>query len=58
MPLALGPEISEVTLARNPFNTGDNRLWASGLEAGGGDPAAWPTQHTVTVPLDEVGTGE
>jgi hypothetical protein len=59
MPMALGRSIGEAALARNPSNTGDNRLWYQSpeLESGGGDPRTWPRQNTVVVGLDEIWEG-
>jgi len=57
MPMALSDTTSLVTLARNPFNTGDNRLWdeiPSDLDAGGGDPELWERERVVAVALDDV----
>lgn len=44
-------------MAKNPSNTGDDRLWENSpayLDAGGGDPTLWPRQTTVCVALDDV----
>jgi len=57
VPIALGIDTEILTLAQNPLNTGDNRLWSTippDLHAGGGDPAAWPRQQTVVAALDDV----
>jgi FkbM family methyltransferase len=57
LPFALGARTELLDLARNPINTGDNRLWASipaDLDAGGGDPRHWPRQPVVSVALDEI----
>jgi hypothetical protein len=57
LPFALGAKTELLDLARNPINTGDNRLWAtipSDRDAGGGDPQDWPRQPVVSVALDEV----
>jgi FkbM family methyltransferase len=57
MPLALGERSELLSLAQNPFNTGDNRLWdtiPADLHAGGGDPAIWPRQPVVCAALDHV----
>jgi len=60
MPMALGQRIGGATLACNPSNTGDNRLWEkipASLEAGGGDPETWFRQNVVVVALDEIWRG-
>jgi FkbM family methyltransferase len=60
MRMALGERIGEATLARNPSNTGDNRMWKripASLESGGDDPKAWPRQNAVVVGLDEIWRG-
>ena len=57
MPMALSDKTDLVRLARNPFNTGDNRLWhtiPAELDAGGGNPALWEREQVVAVALDEV----
>jgi FkbM family methyltransferase len=57
MPLALGSRSELVSLAQNPFNTGDNRLWdtiPAELHAGGGDPSFWPRHLVVCAALDDV----
>jgi FkbM family methyltransferase len=57
MPMALSDRTDLLILARNPFNTGDNRLWhdiPADLDAGGGDPALWERELVVAVALDDV----
>jgi FkbM family methyltransferase len=56
MPLALSSKTGVLSLAQNPHNTGDNRLWASippELAAGGGDPERWSRQAVLGVTLDD-----
>jgi FkbM family methyltransferase len=57
MPMALSDRTDLLILARNPFNTGDNRLWQTipaELDAGGGNPALWERERVLAVALDEV----
>lgn len=57
LPLALGARTQVLSLARNPVNSGDNRLWdriPPDLDAGGGNPDEWTRERVVTVALDDV----
>ena len=49
MPLALGRASGELTLSRNPANTGDSRLWQSN--------PAWPSESVLVSALDDIWHG-
>jgi FkbM family methyltransferase len=56
-PMALSDRTGLSILTRNPFNTGDNRLWDAippDLDAGGGNPELWEREPVVAVALDDV----
>lgn len=57
MPIALSDRGGTLCLARNPVNSGDNRLWTTipaDLSAGGGDPELWNRQQIIAVALDDI----